>query len=215
MLETWVILSGALLAGGVHALLEPDHLAAIAPLAIDARRRAWVVGLRWGVGHALGIVGVGLSAYAVLDRLDLPLLRGLRWYLVGGVLLGIGAWGLMHTGRAPHAFRSRSAGAAHVHTGVAFIVGGLHGVAGSGNVLGVLPAIAQSSWRLTCTYLAGFALGTIVVTTAAAAAMGLATDGRGARAERVYRGVFLAACTLCLLLGVGLIASAALGFEPF
>ena len=60
-----------LLAGFVHVLSGPDHLAAIAPYAVRDQRRAWVTGVRWGIGHSAGVVGVGLLA--MLARHALPL----------------------------------------------------------------------------------------------------------------------------------------------
>ncbi len=41
-----------LVAGFVHVLSGPDHLAAIAPYAVDGKSRAWRTGVRWGLGHA-------------------------------------------------------------------------------------------------------------------------------------------------------------------
>jgi len=52
------ILTG-LLAGGVHVLSGPDHLAAVAPLAVQDRS-AWRSGLRWGLGHSSGVLLVGV-----------------------------------------------------------------------------------------------------------------------------------------------------------
>jgi hypothetical protein len=40
----------------------PDHLSAIAPIACVEQRRVWIVGLRWGLGHSLGVVIIGLLA---------------------------------------------------------------------------------------------------------------------------------------------------------
>jgi hypothetical protein len=206
-----VILSGASLAGATHVLLGADHLAALAPFAIEARRRAWMVGLRWGVGHALGIVVVGLVGYSVLAWLDVALLAGLGQYLVGVVLIAIGVWGLLHGRRVQHTEAPRKS--AHVHTGAAFLVGVVHGVAGTGNLLGVLPAIAQSSWTLTASYLGGFGGGTILATLAVASVLGLAAGRESAAQEKTYRWVFLVASMLCLVMGALLIVLLALGFD--
>jgi hydrogenase/urease accessory protein HupE len=37
------------LAGFLHVLSGPDHLAAIAPYSVDGRVRAWRTGVRWGL----------------------------------------------------------------------------------------------------------------------------------------------------------------------
>ncbi len=51
-----------LVAGFVHVLSGPDHLAAIAPYAVDSRSRAWRTGVRWGLGHTAGVLCVGAAA---------------------------------------------------------------------------------------------------------------------------------------------------------
>jgi hypothetical protein len=45
--------------GAVQVWMGPDHLAAIAPLAVRRARRAWLPGARWGLGHSAGVVLVG------------------------------------------------------------------------------------------------------------------------------------------------------------
>mgnify|MGYP001325937977 CR=1 FL=1 len=56
----------AALAGAVHVLSGPDHMAAVAPLAMAGRERSWLAGWTWGLGHASGVVVV--AALAVLLR---------------------------------------------------------------------------------------------------------------------------------------------------
>ncbi|WP_235277497.1 hypothetical protein [Methylacidiphilum kamchatkense] len=50
-----LVLITGLVAGFIHALTGPDHLSAIAPLAIESRKAAWKIGLFWGLGHSGGI----------------------------------------------------------------------------------------------------------------------------------------------------------------
>ncbi|MFQ5512952.1 MAG: hypothetical protein ACE5FG_00830 [Myxococcota bacterium] len=204
MLDSLTIAGSALLAGAVHVLLGADHLAAVAPFALDARRRAWAVGLRWGVGHAVGIVTVAVVAYALMARLEIHALRAWSPWLVGGVLIAIGLWGLRHARSAELALSAPAqapAGPAHVHTGAAFLVGALHGIAGTGNLLGVLPAIAQPSWPLVLSSLTGFALGTILAMGGFAWLLSVGVARGAQRVERLYRSVFLWASRLCLGLG--------------
>ena len=44
-----VVITG-LIAGLIHVLTGPDHLTAIAPLAVRRPDRAWVPGVRWAAG---------------------------------------------------------------------------------------------------------------------------------------------------------------------
>lgn len=189
-------------AGSAHVLAGPDHLAAVAPLAARRRgARAFSAGARWGVGHALGVAVVGVSA--VLLRGFLPAgfiasLAGWSERIIGAVLIGIGLWGLRlafrtrvhahahdHDG-GPHVHVHVHAPAiahddpgAHVHTHAAFAVGVLHGVAGSSHVFGVLPALALPVVPAML-WLAGFGLGTVAGMGGFAAGIGLiAARGAG------------------------------------
>ncbi|MEM1417659.1 MAG: hypothetical protein AAGH15_22365, partial [Myxococcota bacterium] len=65
---------GGLAAGAVHVLTGPDHLAAVVPLAAQARqrgeRRGFAVGVLWGLGHGLGVVllgGLGALLRSAID----------------------------------------------------------------------------------------------------------------------------------------------------
>lgn len=196
-----LILAGVLV-GVTHVLLGPDHLAALAPFAVEARGKAWLIGLRWGVGHALGIIVVGLVGYAVIDWLDVELLSGLSERLVGLVLIAIGIWSLAHLRRArlprPDAGHAHATIPGHVHTRAAFLVGALHGVAGTGNLLGVLPAMAQPSWVYTGAYLVSFGAGSILGMVAFASLFALVAPAK----ESTYRWILVAAGGTCLAMGV-------------
>ena len=199
------ILAGFLV-GAMHVLLGPEHLAALAPFAVEARREAWVIGLRWGVGHALGIIVVGLVGYALIDWLDVELLSGLSERLVGLVLIAIGIWSFAHlrTARFPRseANHVRAGVAGHVHTRAAFLVGALHGVAGTGNLLGVLPAMAQPSWIYAGAYLVSFGTGSLLGMVAFASLFALAAPAEESSAQATYRWVFIAAGVTCFAMGV-------------
>lgn len=80
--------------GLIHVFSGPDHLSAIAPIACVEQRRVWIVGLRWGLGHSLGVVIVGLFAGIMTHWVAIePFSASCEW-LVGIMLLAIGMWGL-------------------------------------------------------------------------------------------------------------------------
>src|SRR5262245_31002094 len=150
------VLTGAA-AGLFHVLSGPDHLAAVAPLAADGRKRAWVAGCTWGLGHASGVVVVAVAA--VLLREILPPFDVISpWgeLIVGGALIAIGLWAFRRSARiesSPHTHGHLSHHHLHVQSGPAwarrlghahasFCMGILHGVAGSSHFFGVLPALA-------------------------------------------------------------------------
>src|SRR2546426_10826940 len=62
-----------LIAGAVHVWSGPDHLAALAPLAVRRPRRAWVPGMRWGLGHSAGVGLIGLLSLWLRDWLPVDL----------------------------------------------------------------------------------------------------------------------------------------------
>lgn len=179
-------LTGAL-AGFFHVLSGPDHLAAVAPIAVADRERGWLAGWTWGIGHAAGVVVV--AALTVLLRDALPpidIISAWSERLVGAALIGIGLWALRRGIRlrhAPHAHGPVSHQHFHVQAGpgwmrrlghahASFCLGVLHGVAGSSHFFGVLPALALPSLTASLLYIAAFGAGTILAMTAFAAAVG-------------------------------------------
>ena len=187
-----LVLAG-LLAGFLHVLSGPDHLAAIAPYAVVGRTRAWTIGVRWGMGHSAGVLAVGLLALLARHALPIDALSVWAERCVGVVLIGIGACGL----RKALALRSHVQ-SPHVHGGKAFAVGTVHGLAGSSHLLGVLPALALPSDLAASAYLALFGAGTV-------AAMGTfsSLDGGIASHPRTNRAAtqtaLLATCAACAI----------------
>jgi ABC-type nickel/cobalt efflux system permease component RcnA len=110
-------LSG-MVAGTVHVVSGPDHIAAIAPLAAEGKQGAWKIGFRWGLGHASGVLLVGFLSILLREVLPVNLISGWAERLVGVVLIGIGLWGLnkaltarIHTHRHDHNGEAHS----HIH----------------------------------------------------------------------------------------------------
>ena len=209
-----------LLAGLLHVFAGPDHLAALAPLSLQARGRAWAVGLRWGLGHSSGVLVVAALAFGLRQVVHLEAISGWGERLVGATMIVLGLWGLRslfgerlhahehdHEGRGHahfHVHRTdedHQEARAHVHAHAAFWVGTLHGLAGTAHLVGVLPSLALETGRETAGYLIAFALGTIAAMTVFAAAVGLATPGRSERGLRVQRWALGAASGLCALTG--------------
>ena len=173
MIGLSVLAAGAAL--GVRHALEADHLAAVAALVEgDADRAgrngrsagvgsAWRVGASWGVGHSLPIVALGLAfvalgvelpavattvAEAVVGVVLVVLGGRLLWTVVRGERISGGWLGHDH-GSGPHAHLALgdlSLGVSHLHLdGDSFLVGVLHGFAGSGALVVLLVAAAPST----------------------------------------------------------------------
>jgi cytochrome c biogenesis DsbD-like protein len=208
------VVTGAV-AGLFHVLSGPDHLAAVAPLALDGRRRGWIAGWTWGLGHASGVVVVALLG--VLMREILPPIDVLSAWserLVGAALIGIGFWALsrgLRVAPARHQHGEWSHDHLHVQAGPAWIqrlghphasfcMGVLHGMAGSSHFFGVLPALALPTTSDAVLYIASFGVGTITAMTIFAAAVG-SIAVRGVHSPRAYRAMMSTAALLAIIAG--------------
>ena len=208
------ILTGAA-AGLFHVLSGPDHLAAVAPLAVDDRRRGWLAGFTWGVGHASGVVVVAVLAVLLREMLpSIEIISAWGERVVGAALIGIGLWALRRRARierSPHRHGHVSHNHLHVQAGPAwvqrlghahasFCMGVLHGVAGSSHFFGVLPALALPTGAAALTYIAAFGVGTVAAMTAFAAAVGLLGVRTGPN-PRLHRAMMTVAATLAIVVG--------------
>ncbi|HTN48034.1 MAG TPA: hypothetical protein VMK32_01235 [Burkholderiaceae bacterium] len=172
----------AFLAGFVHVLVGPDHLAAMAPYAVGGKTGAWRTGVRWGLGHAAGALGVGIMVLVLREGLPVAAVSAWGERLVGLVLIGIGSWGLRAAwARASMGTRTHEA---HAHAHAAFAVGTLHGLAGSAHLLGMLPALALPSDLAAGTYLLLFGTGSVAAMAAFASLVGWIANRPGASGPR-------------------------------
>lgn len=210
-----LILVTGLLAGFFHVLSGPDHLAAVAPIAVADRGRSWLAGWTWGMGHAAGVVVIALLA--VLLRGVLPPIDAISAWserLVGAALIAIGIWALRRSTRirpSTHVHGTRAHNHLHVQAGpgwmrrlghahASFCLGVLHGIAGSSHFFGVLPALALPTPGGSLLYIGAFGAGTVGAMTAFAAAVGFGTlrVKNGAPAHRVMMAM---AATLAIVVG--------------
>jgi hypothetical protein len=212
-----------LAAGTVHVLSGPDHLAAVAPLAADARRAQWRTGLAWGLGHTTGVLLVGTGALLLRDLLPIDAVASWSERIVGVALVAVGLWGLrrafgmrvhvhahthdgvahahvhVHAGTAAGGEAHLAQGHDHAHTSFAF--GVLHGLAGSAHIFGILPALALPTRAASFAYLASYGVGTIAAMTAFSSIVGLL----GARARhggvRAIRGLLYTCSSAAIIVG--------------
>ncbi len=190
-----------LLAGLVHALSGPDHLSAVAPLVASETRRRWRLGLLWGIGHSFGVWAVGLLALALRGFLPVASLSSWSERLVGAVLIGVGLWGLRRTfaARLPHTHTAEEHGKRP--GGAAMWIGGLHGLAGSSHILGLLPALALPSRAASLGYIVGFGFGAVAAMTAFSSAFGLVAARVTARGPRAYQALLASSSAAAIVIG--------------
>ncbi|MGE0394576.1 MAG: High-affinity nickel transporter [Vicinamibacterales bacterium] len=206
----------AAIAGAVHVLSGPDHMAAVAPLAIEDRDRSWFAGWTWGLGHAGGVVVV--ATLGVLLRDLFPPVETISLWgerVVGGALIGVGLWALrrglavevrphshgdtththMRIGRGPAALRR----VGHAHA--AFLMGILHGVAGTSHFLGVLPALALPTRAEALTYVGVFGVSSVMAMTVFAAAVGAVARRSATTGATAHRVLVLAGAAVAIVVG--------------
>ncbi len=170
-------LIGGLVAGSFHVVSGPDHLVAVTPLAARSPLQAMRIGAWWGAGHAVGAAllgAVGALAKAAVDVEDLS-----AWaeFLVGAVLCGVGLWAFVQARKLvvqPHSnaetHDERAQGKHHHAT--SFGVGVMHGAAGTGHLLGVLPSLALPPLS-AAVYLAAYGFAAILAMTLFSGVIGL------------------------------------------
>ena len=183
-----------LTAGFFHVLAGPDHLAAVAPLAVDGERTAWRAGLSWGLGHTSGVMLVGLLLLAFRELIPVEALSAASERVVGVALLGVGLWGL---------WRARTSPPRHHHLPAApsFAMGTLHGLAGSSHLYGVLPSLMFATRVDAVAYLGGFGAGAIGAMTAFSSMIGAAAAAAGQSQAVVRRAVLYAASIAAVIVG--------------
>jgi len=191
------------LALGIRHAADPDHIVAVT--AITARTRnvlaaAWL-GVVWGLGHTLTLFAVG-AAIIVFDAV-VPARIGLS--LEFAVALALVVVGLLNLDtRRPQSALAESGAATRLPAWRAFIVGLVHGLAGSAAVaLLVLATVRDPRWA--CGYLLIFGFGTLIgmalITTSIASPLLIASR----RWTGFGRGMRLATGALSLLFGAWLI----------
>jgi len=179
-----------IITSAVHVVTGPDHLAAVTPLAIENKQKAWSVGVLWGLGHVLGMLLIGVLFLLFKELIPIEAISGHSELLVGIVLIVIGIWTFIklrknkhpHEHSHPHHHHDgdnyvhvhdhihtpENGGHKHSHAKplrqnniTAFLVGTLHGFAGVSHLILILPTLAFPTFFESVIYLTGFAVGTI------------------------------------------------------
>lgn len=195
-----VALAGSL-AGLLHVVSGPDHLVAVAPLAMKRPILGMRIGLTWGVGHASGVILVGLLGVVLRTFVEIEALSRWAEFVVGFVLIGVGTWAIFQMRKVvlhrhshdhaadslPPAEPSKEHAHIHVHVGGelhdvqahhrhhtrgSYLVGLVHGAAGTGHLLGVLPSLALPPLA-GALYLGSYGVAAIIAMGAFGLVMGL------------------------------------------
>jgi len=81
-----------IIAAILHVISGPDHLAAVTPFAIESKKKAWKVGLFWGIGHLLGMLSIGVLFLMFKDLIPIEKISLHSEKFVGLILIGLALW---------------------------------------------------------------------------------------------------------------------------
>jgi len=174
-----------------HVLAGPDHLAAVAPLALNTKFRPWMIGMLWGIGHLLGMLILGVLFFFFRELIPIEFISANSERIVGFLLIMIGLWSLIrlvkHNWKTKHSHvhthlvdndnvvvhhhghdHGNTQQHEHIHKSLArqtywaaMSIGIVHGLAGFSHILHLLPTLAFPNRFDSAMYLSGFAFGTI------------------------------------------------------
>ena len=168
---------------GLRHALDPDHVVAVSTIVSECKslRRSSLVGTFWGLGHTFSLLMVGLAVIAL--KLNLTE-RVTAWmeFGVAVMLVGLGVKALVSSlrGWKLHAHKHEHGGPPHVHLHVhrpgeaevhqhrhvlglgikPFLVGMVHGLAGSGALM-ILVVATIPSVVAGLLYIAVFGVGSV------------------------------------------------------
>ncbi|MDX1467922.1 MAG: hydantoin utilization protein A [Acidimicrobiia bacterium] len=200
------VLTG-LAAGGLHVFSGPDHLAALAPVALERPSQAAKTGSYWGLGHGIGVVAIGGLGLWLRSFIDVEAWSAWAEFSVGILLIGVGFWAVVRARRLEiHAHEHDHSEETHAHLHAhgdtpdghrhaAMGIGILHGVAGTGNLFGVVPALALPVQEAAL-YLVAYLASGVAAMSGFAWVLGVAARRGGPRSIR------------WLMLGSGVVAAA-------
>jgi nickel/cobalt transporter (NicO) family protein len=137
--------------GALHAVTGPDHVLSLGPAALSEPNRSFQIGLRWGIGHALGTLLLSRPLLLLARVTQLETFASFGDRLSGFALLLMGLWSLRaaRRGRADRERDRRDP----------IVIGSIHGIGGAGSLLLVLPVLVSGSTETTLLFLAAFSAG--------------------------------------------------------
>ncbi len=216
LVQSITLLGFGFILGLKHAL-DADHVVAVSTIVSQTKslRKSSVFGLLWGVGHTTTLFLVGF--FILTLKLVIPVKLALSFeFLVGIVLVIMGADILIKIRREKlHLHKHEHNNKAHVHLHKhketnehhhhhkSFIVGMIHGLAGSAAlVLLVLSTVKSTSQGLL--FILIFGVGSIAGMFVTSAIVGLPFV-LTSKFDRINEGVKIAAGTISIILGLTII----------
>lgn len=228
MLVTFPFIAG-LIASMLHVITGPDHLAAVMPFAVESKKKAWKIGLSWGIGHITGMIAIGILFALFKELIPVNKISNHSEQLVGIVLIGIGIWAfyrifkkkkehkhlhihvenspLIHKHEHSHV-KQQTHNHAHNKTTkqnnfTSFSIGLLHGLAGIAHFLLFLPILGFENRWDAIAYILGFAIGIILAMTTFAFVVGkISSLSNNAHNDLFFNGIRMAGGLFAIIIGL-------------
>ena len=216
----------------IHVISGPDHLAAVTPLVIESKKRAWKIGLSWGLGHLAGMLLIGILFLLFKDFFPLEKVSQYSEQLVGIVLIAIGVSSFyqifndkrkhkhphIHSEEKPYIHVHHQSNETHHHSHKtkinqnvysSFGIGFLHGLAGIAHFILLLPVLGFETKVEGTQYVIGFGLGTILAMIAYTLIFSKIASYTKQHNDVFFKGVRLASGLFAIIIGIyWLLASA-------
>jgi ABC-type nickel/cobalt efflux system permease component RcnA len=228
MLVTFPFIAG-LIASILHVITGPDHLAAVMPFAVESKKKAWKIGLSWGIGHITGMIAIGILFALFKELIPVNKISDHSEQLVGIVLIGIGIWAFyrifktkkehkhlhIHAENSPLIHKhehSHVKQQTHNHTHnkttkqnnfTSFSIGLLHGLAGIAHFLLFLPVLGFENRWDAIGYILGFAIGIILAMTTFAFVVGkISSLSNNGHNDLFFNGIRMAGGLFAIIIGL-------------
>ncbi|KAK3248731.1 hypothetical protein CYMTET_41812 [Cymbomonas tetramitiformis] len=211
-----------LLAGALHSLTGPDHLAALAPLTVgrSCSESAWFGGL-WGCGHNTGQILFGIVFLLLREHFacNLDVINQYSTAMVGIMLLIIGVCGFMGAAEAEGALEeahgnewrgAMGKGATRAAMGT-FVTGMIHGLQPDA-MLVLLPALTLRSQEAGA-YLVTFLGGTVLAMSSYAFFIGLSSRAITAHNPHFNKRISQSSSLIALVIGISLLMGTVVGVD--
>jgi ABC-type nickel/cobalt efflux system permease component RcnA len=217
-----------IIAAMLHVISGPDHLAAVTPFAIESKKKAWKVGLYWGIGHLVGMLSIGVLFLLFKELIPIEKISEHSEQFVGVILIALGLWIFfkifkpekqhkhthIHSENNPiihkHTHHHNSEKKHnHSHNSLkqgniaSLSVGYVHGLAGVAHFLLFLPVIGFDSTIDSTKYILGFGIGTLIAMISFALVVGkIAAFSKQDHNDSFFKGIRLAGGLFAFIIGV-------------